>query len=411
MTFSRNATHWATSALAVALLVTGTAAAAKTTDFLDLQAGFGYASNPGLNIDSRSSVFGRVSAFGSHTWGSERGATTVTAYVEDTTYFKRYGSRPLFDLEGRTSQQLSQNVTLFGDLGFQGDFAGQLSNRILFVPSQPVVAEPGNPLPPSPTNPDLFGISGRQYRVHGSVGASIRTSARGILSLTAGAQRQWFTGNSDADFNTYFASAGYSQQVSARTSAGATVFLQRQDFRHGDYANVVNPVVTIHTALREDLTADAAVGVMSIYQRSDGNHDSTLTPSFSGSICSLGQRSAFCGHISRDAQTALGSRIANGSGATAVSTSASLDYYRRLSENETLQTSLSGVRYTTPSSFNNLRVRTSYLSGVVGYDRKIGNRIYAGAQVGARKLFQVGPDPDVDFNGNLYLRYRLGDLL
>jgi hypothetical protein len=150
---------------------------------------------------------------------------------------------------------------------------------------------------------------------------------------------------------------------------------------------------------------------MSIDQSINGQHDHNLSPSFSGSLCSLTERGQFCARIARDAQSSLGSRLANGVGGAAISTSASLSYSRRLGENDSLQASLSGVQYTTPSNFNGLRIRTSYVSGAVGYDRKIGNRLYAGAQGGVRKLFQDGPDPDLDFNANLYVRYRLGDLL
>ena len=94
----------------------------------------------------------------------------------------------------------------------------------------------------------------------------------------------------------------------------------------------------------------------------------------------------------------------------AISTTAEVDYYRKLGENESLQAALSGVRYSTPAAFDSSHVRTTYASGVIGYDRKVGNRLYAGVQGGARKLFQVGPDPKLDLNANLYLRYRLGDL-
>lgn len=399
-------------AVAGALLLTSGAAGAKTTDYIDLEAGAGFSSNPLLQLNSRSSAFGRISAYGLHSWTTERGSTTLTGYVENTTYFRDYGSKQIFDVTANTNQRVSPTVTLFGDLDFAGDFAGQLSNRLINVPSQPVVPIPGNPLPPPTANPDLLGFNGRQYHLSGDVGASIRSGARGTISISAGAQRTWFTGgNSDADYNSYFATGGYSQQVSERTSAGASVQFQRQDFRHGDWANIVNPSLTLHTQLSENMFADAAVGVMVIEERTDGQKDHTVTPSVSGQICRQDSLSRFCAHVSRDAQSALSARLVNASGGTAITTTAGVDYYRRLSERETLQASLSGTRYDSPTSLNGLRLRTTYLSGVVGYDRKVGNRIYAGISGGARKLFQVGPDPKLDVNANVYLRYRLGDLL
>jgi hypothetical protein len=51
------------------------------------------------------------------------------------------------------------------------------------------------------------------------------------------------------------------------------------------------------------------------------------------------------------------------------------------------------------------------ISAVAGYDRKIGARLAAGVSVGARKLYRDGADPKSDLNGNIYLRYRIGDIL
>lgn len=399
--------------IAGACLLNGQAALAKTTDSIDLQAGLGFSSNPLLQLDGRSSAFGRISANAVHSWESERGRTTLSGYLEDTIYVKDYGSRQIFSLAGHTSQTVSPTVTVFGDFGFSGDFAGQLSNRLVAAPTEPVVTDPGNPLPPVSATPDVFGFAGRQYRLNGSVGASIRSGPRGTISLSAGAQRSWFTGsgNSDADFNSYFASAGYSRQISERTAAGASINLQRQDFTHGNWANIVNPVLTLSTHLSETISANGAVGVLAIQQRSAAGTDHSVSPSFSGSLCREGEISQWCVRVSRDARSALSARVANASGGVAaVTTLASVDYYRKFSENSTLQVSLSGTRYSSSGTLNGDAVHSTYLSAVTGYDHKIGQRIYAGISGGARKLFQDGPDPKTDFNASVYLRYRLGNL-
>lgn len=395
--------------LAGVLLAAGTAAGSETITYVDLQAGLGASTNPFLRVPSSSSAFGRLSASGLHSWTSERGATTLTGYVENTSYLHDYGSQQIFNLAAHTNQRLSPTVTIFGDLGFSGDFAGQLSNRFLTVPSQPPVVEPGNPLPPVTNNPDLVGFSGRQYRLNGQVGASIRSGARGSISLSGGAERAWFPRNGDANYNTYFVSGGYAQQVSERTSAGASLYLTRQDFQHGDWANIVNPVGTLQTQLTESLKASATFGVMAIDQKTAGQKDRRVTPSFSGSLCKSEQLSNLCVHVSRDAQSGLSSRIVGGGGEATVTTTAGVDYYRRLSADSTIQASFSGSQYSSSAVANNSRFTTTYVQGVVGYDRKVRSRLYAGVSGGVRKLFQDGKDPDTDFNANVYLRYRLGD--
>lgn len=396
------------------ILVSAAPAAADTTDLLDIEAGVGFATNPFLRIPSNSAAFGRLSLTGLHSIRSERGTTTFRAYLENTTYVRDYGSKQIFDLNAHTDQAVSPTVTLYGDLDFSGDFAGQLSNRVIGVPGQPPVVDPNNPLPPNTSNPDVFGLTGRQYRISGNVGASIRSGERGTISLSGGAQHLFFTGrNSPDDYNVFFASGGYSTQLSERTSVGGTVFLQRQDFKGNSYSNIVNPTLTLHTQLRPSLTADAGVGVMIVNRHDNGDSSTYVTPSFSGSLCSNGKFSTFCVRISRDASSALNNSISTTGGSTTITTSGSVTYFRRLGERDTLQASLAASHYSSPNRLSTLSndISTTFVSGVVGYDRKLGDRWAAGVNGGARKLYQDGPDPKLDLNASIYVRYRLGDLL
>jgi hypothetical protein len=216
--------------------------------------------------------------------------------------------------------------------------------------------------------------------------------------------------NSPPSYNIYMGSVGYSHQVSERTSLGGTVYLQRQDFQAGEYANIANPTVTAHFLLSETLSAQAGAGVLLIHEhRQDLDNDSTAA-SFSGELCNEGANSRVCGRLARDAQSALGAPFGNQSGQTALTTTASADYYRRLSANETLQASLSAIRYSATEVVAGEKFSTTYISAVIGYDRKIGRRFYTGVSVGARKLSRPGTNPDVDVNGYLYLRYHFGAL-
>ena len=238
-------------------------------------------------------------------------------------------------------------------------------------------------------------------------GASIRSSERSTISLTAGAQHAWFTGNSNSDYTTYHGSVGYSLQVSERTSVGPTLYVTHQDFTHGT-ANIVNPSLTASTQLSESITASGALGVLVLNQDRLGQTDTTVSPSFSLSICSHATLSSLCAHAARDANSALNNQVSVGR-ASSITTTGDITYYRQLSADGTLQASAYATHFSTsaPSPFN---FSETYLSAVVGYDRKIGHRLFAGITTGARKVFQTGPDPNVDFNANLYLRYRFGDV-
>ena len=94
-------------------------------------------------------------------------------------------------------------MKVYGDLTASGDIAGQLSNRF----TSPVPVGPAPPpviIPPIGTTPELLNLTGRQYRLSGQVGASITTSARSSVTISAGAEHGFFTGkNNVADYTTY----------------------------------------------------------------------------------------------------------------------------------------------------------------------------------------------------------------
>lgn len=427
MTELQSCRHLIATALASALFFCGSAAGAQArpqdasddaeesrrqTTFLDLEAGVGYSTNAALGFNPESSAYGRLSASGAHSWLSETGSISVRGYLENTTYVRGgYGSKQIFSLGASTTQQLSQTVSVYGDLGFSGDFGGQLSNRLYPVPSQPAVPDPLNPLPAPTVNPDLFGITGRQYRINGDAGISIASSARSNISFTAGAAHAFSSGdNQNGDYTTYHGSASYSQQISERTHGGARLTVARQDFEGGGWSNTINPALFASTQLSESLRAEGSIGVMRIHQESNGRSDTSTNLSFSGSLCNSGTASSLCAQISRDAQTALTSGVIGGQGQSAITTTASVNYWRRLGPKDTIQASISASRYSTAASIDGEHPRSTYASAVVGYDRNINSRLYGGIQGGVRRLFQTGPDPDIDLNATVYLRYRLGDL-
>jgi hypothetical protein len=373
--------------------------------FADFTASAGYSSSPVFG--SSSSAFGRLSVFGFHGWNNERGSTSLTAYVENTTYLRGgYGSKPIFRLDAQADRAVSETVRVFGNLGVSGDIAGQLTNRFT---SPPVITPPDNPPPVS--NPDVINLSGRQYRVDGQVGASISASAISSVSLSAGASAAFFPKAKSANYWTYQGSVGYSRVISERTSIGATVNLQRQDFRGDNYSNVVNPTLTLRTKLAEDIDVNGSVGLLAIFSHRAGESDHSYSPSFSASVCKAGDRSSFCANLARTASAPLSIGVAENARSTAITTNFSLSYSRQLGLRDTIRAQVTASNSSRVRTIDDERFRTTYVTGLTSYDRKVGNRLYAGVSLGLRKVFQTGPDPRTDYNGNLYLRYRLGDLL
>ena len=396
---------------AAGLAITGSAHSA-TKSTLDLSAGVGISTNPQLQIGGRSSAFGRISALGTHEWRSERTTMSISLFGENSTYLKGYGSQQIFDLNARWLHQVSPNVSIFGNVGFQGDAGGQLSNRFASTTPDLTPVPDNQPLPPVVLDdPSLTGFGGRQYRLSGIAGVSIRASARSSVSVSAGAQRSFATGFLRiGNYNSYFGNASYDYQFSERMSAGLGVSVQYQDYDNGRSSSVINPVVTARHQFSDQVSGTGSVGVLLTRQSQlGGGSSNSVNPSFALGLCRATQRDRLCGRVSRDARTSFGLGALGGGGSLATTTTAGVDYSRQLNANESIQMSFSASRYSTRiSGINDLR--TTYLTFLTGYDRKIGQRLAVGANVGARHAMFDGRDPKTDYSGSIYLRYRVGDL-
>ena len=375
-------------------------------DYIDLTGSLGYSTNPFLQIgDSQGSAYGRLSARGVHAWGGERGRSSIAAFVEGTGYLNDYGFESIFSVNADTQQQVSETVTLFGSAGASGDLAGQLSNRFLYVPPLPEVPDPNLPPPPSTVDdPDVFSFTGRQYRIHGQAGASIRISPRSNLSLSGGAQRTIYKDELLNDFTDIFVNGSYSHALSERTTVGFQVGASRTEYEDSSAnSTIINPALTVRTLLSESWDASAAVGMsFSHVEGPLGGSDKDINLSVDAQLCRSLETDRFCGHVSRYAQSSSRAAIVT-------TTSVGLDWYKKLNEDSTLQLSTSLVRYdsqlATLSDFKSHHFRLA-----ASYSRHIGQRLSVGADVGVRALRQDGPDADSDIGGSLFLRYRLGDL-
>lgn len=383
----------------------------RVVTYADINAGAGFSNRPFLQ-GRKSSIFGRLSLSAFHGWNSERGSTSITGFIEDTTYLSGgLGSKVIFRANAQTRQAVSETVSVFGRLGVSGDVAGQLANRF----TTPVdLTTPPDTIPPPETDPGIIDVAGRTYRVTGQAGASITTSTVSAISVSAGATHTFFTGgNKRADYTTVNASGAYQRKLSERMSIGASLTVQRQDFAGSDYSNVINPALTLQTQLGENISANGSIGLLAIYAHRNGESSHSYSPSFSAGICKSGENDRWCASASRTAQAPLtiSSASANFPIGTAVSTSFGLTYTRKVGEGGSLRALVNAAHSSRATLVPGGQTRATYVSALVGYDRKLSNRLYGGVTAGARKLFQAGTGSRTDLNGSFYVRYRIGDLL
>ena len=104
--------------------------------FIDLTAGLGYATNPFLRFgDSTGSGFGRLGVRGLHSWMTERTRTSLTGYVEGSTYLHDYNLKSIFSVSGDTQHRASETVTVFASAGLSGDLVGAAQQPFPLCPA------------------------------------------------------------------------------------------------------------------------------------------------------------------------------------------------------------------------------------------------------------------------------------
>jgi hypothetical protein len=379
------------------------------SDYVDLEAGAGYSTNPFLAYGSDTGrAFGRISAHAVHSRWTERSSTTLSAYGEDVTYLGRYGSKLLGRVTAHHDEQTSETLRLFGDVDASLDRGGQLGTRFIGSPSVlpvNVVITPGLPIDP---NVDVF-ADGRTYRFSGQVGAQLTTTPRDTLSFSAGYSRSMFrSGSVDSNVSDIFGTIGYNRRLDERTTVGAQVSSRQSDYDGRGKVRVITPQFTFHKAFSPETTVDGALGVS--FARLDNGLSVRNTTGLAGNValCHAGQKDHVCATVARSQQT---SSIAG----PATSLSAGIDYGRQIDANQSIQFNVSASRYTQQGDSFVVPValalgRSDYVSANGSYSRKLGNRLYAGVSASVRKLYQDGANPKADVGGSVFLRYRLGDL-
>ena len=378
----------------------------SSADYIDITANVGYSSNPFLRVedDSEGSAFGRLSARGVHAWSGPRHFTSISGFIEGSTYFNDYGVESIFSVEGETQQKVSERVTVFGTAGFSGDLSGQLSNRFLYTPELPQVPDPTIPPPPTVEDPDLFAFAGRQYRLFGQAGASIRTSERSNVSISGGAQRVFFSGDSGlSDYTTIFGNGAYDYSLSERTTIGLSVNASHTNWDdNGDSSTILNPAFTVRTKVSEYWDISGGIGVSFSNVERSGDSDSSTALSLFGTACRTTRDERLCARVSRYTQAASSSSLVTTS-------SIGIDWSKRLDDKSSIQLSASVARYISEDDII-ADDKTTHARLAASYSRRVNQRLSAGADVGVRALRSPGPNPDTDVSGSLFLRYRLGDL-
>ncbi|MFL6725283.1 MAG: hypothetical protein ACJ8FS_02065 [Sphingomicrobium sp.] len=381
-----------------------------TTTYLDVEAGAGYSSNPLLSLTSNTGrAFGRIVLHAVHARVSARTTTVISAYASNDTYTGRYGSQQALSFDARHDASVNEHLRLFGDVEASYDEGGQLDTRIVSNPDVP--PPPGNPAtPPALLAPssDFLSVTGHYYRLGAHAGGNIALSPQDSLTFSSGVDRSIFHSRQIGQNTSFWsipASIAYERQLSPRATVGVRTVFQNTNYDGPASFRVITPQVTAQLQLSETTSFGGAVGASfaSIDNGIRTRHTTGL--SANASLCNKGERSQFCARAAVDQQTAT-------TAGPAKSISAGIDYSRRLDVDSTIQFSLDGTRYSSPTSIvpGATFSSSNYYRAAASYTRSFGHRLFGGVDLSARKLTQKGPDPRADLSASLFVRYRFGDV-
>ena len=374
--------------------------------YVEVQGGVGYSTNPEFRFDDDSGAgFGRISITAVHSRSTERTTTLLSAFAQSYFYTGDVGSQQSLSLSAAHNTRVNEKLSLFGNLGISYDKGGQLDTS--FGGASGILDVPGGLNPPVllPPGSDFLSVSGRTFRATGNIGGQWTLSARDFVTASTGLQYVRFDGVTDSHYTSVPISLGYDRQISTRTTIGARISAQHTDYDGPGNFRSVTPQLTFQSALSSTMTVTGAIGA-SFAETDDGivkRHTTGLTANLGA--CSRGQKETFCGRASVDQQSATVAGPAR-------TINVGLDYSRQLGRDDTIRLSADASRYSSPVIFTTGPgfSRSTYVRGAADYSRRIGNRLFGGVTLAARKISQNGPDPDADLSGSLFVRYRLGDL-
>lgn len=389
-------------------------AAAATADasergvstYVDLEGGVGYSTNPQLGFGGDSGAgFGRLLIRGVHARSSARTTTILSAFAQNYFYTRDVSTQQSLNLTATHNTRVNETLSLFGNLGISYDKGGRLDTSFAGPSGIPYLPGQINPPVLLPPGSDFLSVTGRTFRATGNVGAQWALNAREFLTASSGLEYVKFNGVADSQYISVPISLGYDRKISTRTTIGARVSAQYTDYDDAGNFRSVTPELTFQSALSEIMTLTGGIGVS--FAESDDGIETRRTTGITANlgVCSRGENGTFCGRASVDQQAATVAGPAR-------TISVGLDYSRQLGLDDTIRLSANASRYSSPVIFTTGQAlsRSIYVRGAADYSRRIGNRLFGGVNLAARKISQNGPDPDADLSGSLFIRYRLGDI-
>lgn len=392
-----------TSVLALTVLASPANADTKAT--LDVSAGARAATNPYLVAGSSTgSAATTIEVAPAVVTSNGRSTLRLDGSGRYDRHFRRYGD----DVSARAALTFDQRFSERTQLTLGGQFTTSMGGaRDLFrADTGAGAAGTGVPALDPTADVTVTGARFRQYNYGANARFSSRLSARGQLSLGAGANFFDSSQGLGQPYSQYITDAGYSHILSDRGQVGVQVGYSKIDYRNrvaGD-GDVITPSLTGTFKLSPTFSVSGRLGA-SFSAIRQLNGIKARNTAFAGqiSLCKDSARAVFCLSGSRNVQ-------ATSLGGVSTVTTVSLSNNLRLSERDTLTLAGNYGQTEQPTAsaaqFGANRAKLALASAV--YSRRISERLFLTVSPQFEKAWGQAVKRDANVAGMIGLRYRFG---
>lgn len=276
------------TAALVALAGSG-ARAATTTDYQivgDLTAG--YDSNPYLDGNSHGSATINLSLAPEVTFGSATGSTVISGNFNRVEYLSHYSASTLYAAGITHTQEFSPELS--------GSASGSFSDSTSAL-LQPFSDD-------AAVDTDLLSSHQRIRTFGGTGGLQWTPSEHDSVSVNGNIERSIYPGdvNQYGNYTSYGGSGSYNRLLSARTTIGAQMVINRTLYQIYPDSTVYEPRVTLKQKLNAEWTVNGSVGLILENSTSRTRSDHSTSASFDIDLCGEYTRLNVCFDASHDAE-------------------------------------------------------------------------------------------------------------
>ncbi len=316
-------------------------------------------------------------------------------------YLDEVQSTSSYGVNGLVENRLSELTSISANVGFNSSIVGV--NDAFFLPvdptNQPVI------VPDIADDIGLIGQNSRRNQLQAGIGLSSKLSSIETInaSLAASALR-YDDAVFQTDYNYYSQSIGYSRQVSEVGNVGVSLALGETDYLGSSLGDAftATPTVTWSSRIASDLTVSASLGVA--FTRLETGTGRTSSSDLAGSlnICRNREYNNFCLGASRNT-------LPTSFGGVRTQTSIDFGYSQRLNRTDDLRISAS-YSHSSNSIVDDELQAIDYVRGSARFSHRFGDRLSGFVSAGYSDTFGFQIDRKPNFEGNVGISYRFGNI-